>query len=211
MSYSASKSGRRYGSTFASRSPGRKPRRSPASTAGRVRMMRATCRSCSADRERHREVRLPGARRANPEGDRRATDRVDVALLRHRLRRDLLPAVAPDHGVEDIPNVLLRLERPEHRVDRMRPDLVPALDELDELVDHLARLRHVLLVAVERELVAAQPDRAVETVAQRIEDAVADPGQLGRNSVGAVGLLLNPMSVWAGGAQKGHKNVTHPG
>ena len=38
----ASKSGRRYGSIFAIRSPGRKPRLSPASTAGRVRMMRLT-------------------------------------------------------------------------------------------------------------------------------------------------------------------------
>jgi hypothetical protein len=45
MSYRASKSGRRYGSTFASRSPGRKPSLSPASTAGRVRMIRLTCRS----------------------------------------------------------------------------------------------------------------------------------------------------------------------
>src|SRR5436190_5607303 len=48
MSYSASKSGRRYGSTFASMSPGRNPSRSPASTAGRVRMIRPTCRSASA-------------------------------------------------------------------------------------------------------------------------------------------------------------------
>ena len=48
MSNSASKSGRMYGSTFASTSPGRKPSRSPASTAGRVRMMRPTCRSESA-------------------------------------------------------------------------------------------------------------------------------------------------------------------
>ena len=37
-----------YGSTFASTSPGRKPSRSPASTAGRVRMIRPTCRSDSA-------------------------------------------------------------------------------------------------------------------------------------------------------------------
>src|SRR6266540_2597136 len=48
MSYSASNSGLRYGSTFASMSPGRKPSRSPASTAGRVRMIRVTSRSCSA-------------------------------------------------------------------------------------------------------------------------------------------------------------------
>ena len=40
---------RRYGSTFASMSPGRKPSRSPASTAGRVRMMRATSRSTNAE------------------------------------------------------------------------------------------------------------------------------------------------------------------
>ena len=48
MSCSASNSGRRYGSTLACRSPGRKPSRSPASTAGRVRMIRATSRSDSA-------------------------------------------------------------------------------------------------------------------------------------------------------------------
>ncbi len=47
MSMSASKRGRRYGSTFAMRSPGRKPRRSPASTAGRVRMILPTSRSIS--------------------------------------------------------------------------------------------------------------------------------------------------------------------
>ena len=49
MSWSASNSGRRYGSTLAIRSPGRNPRRSPASTAGRVRMMRLTsCRASAA-------------------------------------------------------------------------------------------------------------------------------------------------------------------
>ena len=48
MSYRASYSGRRYGSILAIRSPGRKPRRSPASTAGRVRMIRCTCLACSA-------------------------------------------------------------------------------------------------------------------------------------------------------------------
>ena len=48
MSCSASNSGRRYGSILAIRSPGRKPRRSPASTAGRVRMIRLTSRRVSA-------------------------------------------------------------------------------------------------------------------------------------------------------------------
>src|SRR6056297_3179761 len=42
ISYSASYSGRRYGSTFCARSPGRKPSRSPASTAGRTSTMRWT-------------------------------------------------------------------------------------------------------------------------------------------------------------------------
>ena len=48
MSCSASYSGRRYGSIFSLSVPGRKPRRSPASTAGRVRMMRLTCLVCNA-------------------------------------------------------------------------------------------------------------------------------------------------------------------
>ncbi|MNC90048.1 hypothetical protein D3C83_60920 [compost metagenome] len=42
MSCSASYNGRRYGLTFSIRSPGRKPSFSPASTAGRVRIMRET-------------------------------------------------------------------------------------------------------------------------------------------------------------------------
>ena len=40
-------------------------------------------------------------------------DRVDVALLRHRLRRDLLAAVAPDDVVEDLADVLRLVERAE--------------------------------------------------------------------------------------------------
>src|SRR3546814_6587502 len=42
ISYSASYSGRRYGSTFCDRSPGRKPSFSPASTAGRTSTSRCT-------------------------------------------------------------------------------------------------------------------------------------------------------------------------
>src|SRR6185437_12258749 len=48
MSYSASYNGRRYGSIFSLSVPGKKPRRSPASTAGRVKMMRLTCLVCRA-------------------------------------------------------------------------------------------------------------------------------------------------------------------
>ena len=39
------------------------------------------------------------------------------------------------------------------------------------------------VVALERQLVAAQADGAAEPLAQRVEHAVADPGQLGRDLV----------------------------
>ena len=144
------------------------------------------------DRERHREVGLARAGGADPEGDRRAPDRVDVALLRDGLRRDLLAAVAPDDGVEDLAHVLAGLERPEHRVDGVAADLVAALDQLDELVDHRARALDVLVVALERQLVAAQADRALQPLAQRVEHAVGDPGQLGRDGVGDFERFLHP-------------------
>src|SRR4030095_9652936 len=48
LSRNASWSGRRYGRIFCSKSPGRKPSASPASTAGRVKIMRATCSFFSA-------------------------------------------------------------------------------------------------------------------------------------------------------------------
>ena len=101
------------------------------------------------DGERHREVRLAGAGGADREGDRVLADRVDVALLVDRLRRDLLAAVAPDDVVEDLAEVLGLVERGEHRVDRARADLVAALDELDELVDTARASRHVGLVALD--------------------------------------------------------------
>jgi len=43
ISWSASYKGRRYGSTFCCKSPGRKPSFSPASIAGRVRIILFTC------------------------------------------------------------------------------------------------------------------------------------------------------------------------
>ena len=143
------------------------------------------------DGERHREVRLARAGRADAERDRAVADRVDVALLGHRLRRDLLAAVAPDDVVEDVPDVLGLVERAEDGVDGGRADLVAALDELDELVDDRARLGDVDVVALDRQPVAAQPDRALEPVAQRVEDAVADRGQLGGDVVRDVEGLLH--------------------
>ncbi len=49
-----------------------------------------------------------------------------------------------------------------------------ALDELDELVHDGARLGDTGVVALDREAVPAQVDRAVEPVAQRAQHAVAD-------------------------------------
>ena len=134
-------------------------------------------------RERDREVGLAGARRPDPEGDGALADRVDVVLLRHRLRRDPLAAMAPDDVVEDLADVLGLVERAEDRVDRAGADLVAALDELDELVDDRARLRDLPSLAVDRQAVAAQVDLAVEPLAQRVEDAVADASELGSDLV----------------------------
>ena len=61
----------------------------------------------------------------------------------------------PHDCVEDLAHVLARLERPEHGVDRVRADLVPALDQLHELVDHRARVLDVAVVALEGQLIAA--------------------------------------------------------
>ena len=51
--------------------------------------------------------------------------------------------MAPDDVLEDLAHVLRLVERGEHRADGVRPDLVPALDELHELVHDGARGRDV--------------------------------------------------------------------
>ena len=103
MSCSASNSGRRYGSIFAMRSPGRKPEALARLDGGAgeddaVDLVAAERRGGHRDREE----RLAGAGRADAERDRVAADRVDVALLVDRLRRDLRRAVAPDDVLEDL-------------------------------------------------------------------------------------------------------------
>ena len=70
------------GRPWPSRSPGRKPSRSPASTAGpREDDARDLAVVERGDRQRHRQVRLAGAGRADAERDGRGADGVDVALL----------------------------------------------------------------------------------------------------------------------------------
>ncbi len=88
--------------------------------------------------------------------------------------------MAPDHVLEDIPDVCRFLQGLEHRVDRARADRVPRLDEVDELTDDRPGTRDVIVGALEGEPVAAQEDRAAEAVAKRLENAVVDCRQLGR-------------------------------
>jgi hypothetical protein len=68
---------------------------------------------------------------------------------------------------------------------------VAALDHLDELVDDGAGLGHALVVALDRQPVAAQADRATQSVAERVEHAVANRGELSRNVVRDIEHLLH--------------------
>ena len=129
------------------------------------------------------------------ERDRVLADRVDVALLVDRLRRDLRAAVAPDDVLEDVADVLGLVERAEHRVDRARADLVAALDQLDELVDDRARLGDVRVVALERQLVAAQADRAVSRSRSAPSTPSPDAGELGGDVVRDRENFLQPGTV----------------
>ena len=122
-------------------------------------------------------------------------DRVHVPLLVDGLRGDLLAAVPPDDVVEHVAHVLRLVERREHGAHRVRADLVAALDELHELVDDRSRRGDVLVVAAERQPVAAQRDRAAEPLAQRVEDAVLDARELRGDLVRDVEHLLHGRSV----------------
>src|SRR5205814_6808887 len=111
-----------------------------------------------SDRERDREICLAGAGRTDAERDRALPDRIDVMLLRHRLRGDLLPAVRPDDVFEDLAHVLRLVDRVQDRVDRAGADLLPALHEIDELLDDGSRGGDLLVVSLERQPVAAEVD-----------------------------------------------------
>src|SRR5215831_12441656 len=146
------------------------------------------------DGERHREIRLARARGADPEGDRAVPNRVDVALLCHRLRGDLLAAVPPDDVAEDVLDALGLVERLDDGVDRRRSDLLTRLDQFDELLDDGARLSDAHVLTVDRQPVPSQKDVDLQPVAQRIEDAVADRGELRRDVVRNVEHLLRQAS-----------------
>ena len=74
--------------------------------------------------------------------------------------------MTPDDVFEDVADVRCLVERGDDGADRVRPDLVAALDQLDELVDDRPRFGDVRRVPLERQPVAAQKQRAVQPLAQ---------------------------------------------
>ena len=104
----------------------------------------------------------------------------------------------PDDVLEDVTDVLRLVDCREHGSDRVGPDLVAALDELDELLDDGARGHDVLVFAVERQPVSAQGNRGAELLSQRIEDTVLDARELGGHLVRDVQHLLHRLSVGRG-------------
>ena len=149
------------------RSPGRKPSRSPASTAGRVRMMRETSRSSSAaTASAMARYVLPVPAGPMPKVTVERADGVDVALLVDRLRRDPLAAPAPDDVVQDVDRAPVLRHHAADGVDGLRRERHALLDELAELAQHGARPLDVGLLAVQRQLVAAQVDAGAEAVGQ---------------------------------------------
>ncbi len=106
--------------------------------------------------------------------------------------------MAPDDVVERVADRLRLVERADHRVDGRRPDVVARLDELDQLVHDRPRLGDLELLALDREPVAAQEDRAGEPVSQLVEDRVAHPRELRGDVVRDGENLLHPASKCRG-------------
>jgi hypothetical protein len=92
--------------------------------------------------------------------------------------------VPPDHVLEDLARVLCGVQRSEDGIHCSRADRLAALDQLDELVNDRAGLTDARVVALERQPVAAEEEGDAEAVAKRVEDAVVDRGELGRDLVG---------------------------
>ena len=159
-------------------------------------MIRPTCRSLSAaTASAIARYVLPVPAGPIPNVTVQFADRVDVALLRDRLRRDLLAAMRPDEILEDLADVRRLVDCAEDRVDGACADLLPALDELDELLDDRLRLRDLHVVAGQREPVSAQIDGAAEPLPQGVEYPVADACELGGDVVRNVENRLHKPSV----------------
>ena len=91
--------------------------------------------------------------------------------------------MAPDDVVEDLADVVRLVERAEHGVDGAGPISCPPSTSSTSSSTTARASATFGVVALDRQLVAAQADRAVEPVAQRVEHAVADAGELGRDLV----------------------------
>ena len=82
-----------------------------------------------------------------------------------------------------VAGLLVGGDRAGDRVDRRRRDVVAALDQADELVDHRRRLGDIGVVAVEGEHVAAQEHVAAEPLLELAQDRVLRAGELGGDRV----------------------------
>ena len=96
--------------------------------------------------------------------------------------------MAPDDVLEHLGGRLALVEHARDGLDRGRPELVAARDERGQLAHDRRRGLHRVGLAVERDDVAAQVDRAVEVVLERAQDLVLGAGQLGRDLVGELEL-----------------------
>ena len=96
--------------------------------------------------------------------------------------------MAPDDVLEHLGGRLALVEHARDRLDRRRADLVPAGHERGQLAHHGGAGLHRVGLAVERDDVAAQVDRAVEVLLERAQDLVLGAGQLGGDLVGELQL-----------------------
>ena len=103
--------------------------------------------------------------------------------------------MAPDDVLEDLADVLRLVERRDDGADGVRPDLVPAFDELDELVHDRTGGGDPVVGPFDRQLVPAQAERAVQPVAQRVEHAVADSPSSAATSFGTDRTSCTRLSV----------------
>ena len=99
--------------------------------------------------------------------------------------------MAPHDVLEDFTDILALVEHAEDGVHGARADLVSALEQVDELA-HDGSRAHALVLPLDRQLVAAEADRAAQPVAEGVEDAVADARELGRHVVGNGEGFLHP-------------------
>jgi hypothetical protein len=201
MSPSASYSGRTYGLTFSSSVPGKNPSFSPASTAGPgeddAPHLLVEQR---AHRQRHRQVGLAGAGRADAEDDVVGAHLIDVLLLVGALGRDRPPGARHQHGVGEDRRQLgaaigrQHLDRAHDVVGR---EVLALAGEAVELLERRAHDRDHVVVAVDRDLVAAQVELRAGGALDELEPGVVGAAQ-GLEGLGVVERELVAAEGWLG-------------